>query len=80
MIVKLAVLFRFLISQIVLLPVRFYQACLRPLLPAVCRYQPSCSDYFVQAVGKYGPVRGAWRGVKRICRCHPWHPGGHDPP
>lgn len=64
----------------VLLPVRFYQACLRPVFPAVCRFDPSCSDYFVQAVHKYGPLAGAWKGIGRLCRCHPWHPGGHDPP
>jgi hypothetical protein len=60
--------------------VRFYQYCLRPALPAMCRFQPSCSEYFIQAVRRYGPMRGAWKGVSRICRCHPWHPGGYDPP
>ena len=60
--------------------VRFYQACLRPLLPAVCRFQPSCSEYFIEAVHKYGPVRGACKGTWRICRCNPWTPGGYDPP
>ncbi len=64
----------------IILGVRFYQRCLRPVLPAVCRFQPSCSEYMILAVTKYGPVRGAWRGVRRICRCHPWHPGGYDPP
>ena len=57
-----------------------YRLCLRPLLPSVCRFQPSCSEYFLQAVGKYGPWRGGWRGTKRICRCHPWNAGGYDPP
>lgn len=60
--------------------VRIYQWCLRPLLPAVCRFEPSCSEYFIQAVEKYGPVCGAWKGVCRICRCNPWQPGGYDPP
>lgn len=60
--------------------VRGYQLLLRPLLPPVCRFTPSCSEYFIGAVRKYGPLRGAWRGVCRIARCHPWHPGGHDPP
>lgn len=64
----------------VLLPVRFYQACLRPVFPAVCRFYPSCSEYFVEAVHKYGPVKGSWKGVRRLCRCHPWHRGGYDPP
>ncbi len=60
--------------------VRFYQTCLRPLLPAVCRFYPSCSEYFILAVRKYGPVRGACKGFGRICRCHPWTAGGFDPP
>ena len=60
--------------------VRLYQTCLRPLLPSVCRFYPSCSEYFIQAVRKYGPLRGACKGVARICRCHPWNVGGYDPP
>ena len=60
--------------------VRIYQLTLSPLLGPVCRSQPSCSNYFTQAVQKYGPLRGALRGVWRICRCHPFHPGGYDPP
>ncbi|HEY1378247.1 MAG TPA: membrane protein insertion efficiency factor YidD [Gemmataceae bacterium] len=71
---------RRLAARGIILGVRFYQRCLRPVLPAVCRFQPSCSEYMIQAVTKYGPVRGGWRGVCRICRCHPWHPGGYDPP
>jgi putative membrane protein insertion efficiency factor len=60
--------------------VRFYQVCLRPILPSVCRFQPSCSEYFILAVRKYGPLRGAWKGTGRICRCHPFARGGYDPP
>jgi putative membrane protein insertion efficiency factor len=60
--------------------VRGYQILLRPILPKVCRFTPSCSEYFILAVRKYGPLLGAWRGTCRICRCHPWHPGGYDPP
>lgn len=60
--------------------VRLYQICLRPLLPALCRFEPSCSEYFIGAVRKYGPVRGACKGVGRLCRCHPWSQGGYDPP
>jgi uncharacterized protein len=69
-----------LVSAFLIALVRFYQICLRPILPAVCRFYPSCSEYFILAVRKYGPVRGAARGLRRICRCHPWHPGGYDPP
>ena len=50
------------------------------VLPPTCRYQPSCSQYFILAVQKYGPLLGAWRGTLRICRCHPWSQGGYDPP
>ena len=68
------------ISEMLVLGVRGYQFCIRPILPATCRYQPSCSEYFILAVRKYGPVSGAWRGVKRIGRCNPWSKGGYDPP
>jgi uncharacterized protein len=71
---------RAMISYLLVLGVRGYQICIRPLLPAACRYQPSCSEYFIQSVRKYGPLSGAWRGTKRICRCHPWSAGGYDPP
>ena len=57
-----------------------YKITLSPLLGQHCRFQPTCSAYFIGAVRKYGVVRGAWRGVCRICRCHPWNPGGYDPP
>lgn len=60
--------------------VRCYQWLISPWLGPRCRYQPTCSEYFILAVRKYGAVRGAWRGLLRICRCHPWHPGGYDPP
>ena len=57
-----------------------YKITLSPLLGQHCRFQPTCSTYFIGAVRKYGVVRGTWRGVCRICRCHPWNPGGDDPP
>jgi putative membrane protein insertion efficiency factor len=57
-----------------------YRLLLRPFLPPACRFEPSCSEYFIQAVRKYGPACGAYKGVCRICRCGPWHPGGYDPP
>lgn len=60
--------------------VRVYQRCISPLLGPMCRFTPTCSEYFILAVRKYGVVRGSWRGVRRICRCHPFHPGGIDPP
>ena len=60
--------------------VRLYQLILSPLLGRHCRFHPSCSNYFIQAVEKYGPLKGAWRGICRIGRCNPLHPGGEDPP
>jgi putative membrane protein insertion efficiency factor len=59
--------------------VRMYQVGLSPLLPASCRYYPSCSAYAITALEKHGAVRGAWLAVRRIARCHPFHPGGYDP-
>lgn len=59
---------------------RVYQWALSPLIGRHCRFQPTCSTYFIEAVEKYGAIRGAWRGIKRIGRCHPFHPGGYDPP
>ncbi|WP_150428451.1 membrane protein insertion efficiency factor YidD [Dechloromonas sp. CZR5] len=59
--------------------VRTYQYAISPFLGRRCRYFPSCSEYTVEAVQKYGAIRGGWLGAKRICRCHPWHPGGYDP-
>lgn len=63
-----------------ILPVRCYQAIVSPLMPNVCRFYPTCSEYFVQAVKKHGPLRGACKGAWRICRCNPFSRGGFDPP
>jgi putative membrane protein insertion efficiency factor len=60
--------------------VRLYQLTLSPLIGRQCRFTPSCSHYYIQAVQKYGLVYGSWKGFLRICRCNPFHPGGHDPP
>ena len=57
---------------------RFYKRFLSPLLPAACRYSPTCSQYMREAVEKHGVTRGAWMGIKRLGRCHPFHPGGVD--
>jgi putative membrane protein insertion efficiency factor len=60
--------------------IRLYQVMLSPLLGPACRFEPSCSHYMVQSIKKYGLISGMNRGVRRFLRCHPWHPGGHDPP
>ncbi len=60
--------------------VRLYQWLLSPVFGGRCRFHPSCSEYFIQAVRKYGAVSGGVRGIWRILRCHPLHPGGYDPP
>ena len=60
--------------------VKFYKAAISPLLPSLCKYQPTCSTYFIQAVEKYGLIRGGLMVTWRILRCHPWAKGGWDPP
>ena len=67
-------------SAILIGGVRFYQRMISPLLGANCRFQPTCSAYFIEAVKKYGAFRGSLKGAWRICRCHPWSAGGFDPP
>lgn len=59
--------------------VRSYQLVLSPLLPASCRYFPSCSNYAIEALERHGAVRGSWLTARRLLRCHPFRPGGYDP-
>ena len=76
-------LFRFLsdaLAAILIWPVRFYQAAISPMLGPKCRYTPTCSEYFILAVKKYGPFRGALKGIWRILRCNPFSAGGTDWP
>ncbi|MEO8074619.1 MAG: membrane protein insertion efficiency factor YidD [Acidobacteriota bacterium] len=58
---------------------RLYQTWISPFLPPSCRFKPTCSTYMIQAVEKYGTLRGTWKGTKRILRCQPFCKGGHDP-
>jgi len=59
--------------------IRGYQRFLSPLLGSTCRYYPTCSHYTYEAIEKYGVIKGGGMGLRRIARCHPWHPGGYDP-
>jgi putative membrane protein insertion efficiency factor len=59
--------------------IRAYQLGISPLLGARCRYYPSCSQYALEAVAVHGSVRGSWLAIRRLARCHPFHPGGYDP-
>jgi putative membrane protein insertion efficiency factor len=59
--------------------IRLYKRFLSPLLPSACRFEPTCSQYTYEAIEIHGVVKGSWLGMKRIARCHPFHPGGYDP-
>jgi len=65
-------------SWLLAAPLRFYRGFISPMFPAVCRYYPSCSRYALEAVQQHGAVKGGWLATRRLCRCHPWAPGGVD--
>jgi len=67
------------IGWFMILLVRFYQKAISPYLPSTCRYVPTCSQYFIEAVKKHGPFKGGYLGIRRILRCHPWGGHGYDP-
>lgn len=66
-------------QQIIIFLINCYQRYISPLSAPTCRFYPSCSEYAVQAVKRYGPWRGLWLSLRRILKCHPFHPGGYDP-
>lgn len=68
-----------MLKQIFIGLVVFYQRFISPLKAPSCRFYPTCSHYSLQALEKYGPVKGLWMTAARILRCHPFHPGGYDP-
>jgi len=76
---QLSQFFRTILSRFFILLIRIYQILLSPLLGASCRFTPTCSQYGLEAIQKYGPFKGGWLTVKRIGRCHPWGAHGHDP-
>jgi len=67
-------------SWLLIAAVRCYQLGISPIIGPRCRFQPTCSQYFIEAVQKYGAFRGSWKGLCRIGRCHPWGDSGYDPP
>ncbi|HEX6241106.1 MAG TPA: membrane protein insertion efficiency factor YidD [Polyangiales bacterium] len=69
-----------LVARGLLLGIRLYQLALSPLFGRVCRFEPSCSRYTARCIELHGAGRGSWLGLRRIARCHPFHPGGYDPP
>ena len=68
-----------MIKKLCLLLIRFYRVFLSPLKPPSCRYIPTCSEYAMIAIERYGALKGGWMAVKRVLRCHPFHKGGYDP-
>lgn len=67
-----------MIKKFLLFLIKIYQS-ISKYTPAVCRFYPTCSEYMRQAIIKYGVLKGGWLGIKRLCKCHPFHPGGNDP-
>ena len=68
-----------ILSFILVIPIKLYQILISPLIGPNCRYHPTCSQYSIEAINKYGPFKGTWLAIKRISSCHPWGGSGHDP-
>jgi len=68
-----------MLRKLLVAPILAYQRFISPLLPRRCRFVPSCSEYAVESIMRHGVLRGGWLAVRRILKCHPLHPGGHDP-
>ena len=68
-----------LAARVLIVPVLGYRRFISPLIPPTCRFAPSCSEYALEALRQHGAVRGLWLTVRRLARCHPFHPGGYDP-
>jgi putative membrane protein insertion efficiency factor len=67
------------VKSVLIFFIRGYQLLISPILPPSCRFTPTCSEYTLQAIQKYGALRGAYLGARRLLRCHPFHEGGYDP-
>ena len=70
---------KWVLSKMMLALITFYKSAISPFLPSSCRYYPTCSEYGMQAIKKYGPFKGGWLTIKRILSCNPWGGYGHDP-
>ena len=70
---------RHILQTLFIALIRAYQILISPILPRCCRFYPTCSEYTLTAIRQYGPLRGIFLGVRRLIRCHPFHPGGYDP-
>jgi putative membrane protein insertion efficiency factor len=66
-------------SRLLISLIQGYRWIISPIFPPSCRFTPTCSQYAMDAVARYGVIRGTWMGLRRLLRCHPFHPGGHDP-
>lgn len=67
-----------LFVRVLSVPIRIYRYLISPMLPPRCRFYPSCSAYALEALSRHGALRGGWLATRRLCRCHPWNPGGVD--
>ncbi|MDD2217236.1 MAG: membrane protein insertion efficiency factor YidD [Eubacteriales bacterium] len=65
-------------AKIIIFFIKIYQKVISPMFPGTCRFYPTCSTYFIQALNKYGAIKGSYLGIKRILKCHPYNPGGVD--
>jgi len=68
-----------MMAKLIVLLIRGYQIFISPLFPPSCRFYPTCSQYSMEAISKYGLIKGGWLSLKRLSRCHPFNPGGYDP-
>jgi uncharacterized protein len=68
-----------MLASFLIFLIHLYQMTISPFLGLCCRFHPTCSEYMMEAIQTYGPLRGGWFGLKRLSKCHPWHPGGVDP-
>jgi uncharacterized protein len=67
------------VKPVILAIIKCYRYCISPMLPRSCRFYPSCSEYAAEAVTDYGALKGSWLAMRRLAKCHPFHPGGVDP-